>query len=166
MPRLERNPGRPAGLSLAKNAAIALSKSRSACCCTEDDPSASHGSAARASASCRCRSAGPGAAPRPGHHQDCCSTARFHTYRACAQCRSRMTASASALGYARFRTAMGQQYRWPMTFPEDYRRGRHVVSALHVHLVFVTKYRRGVLDADMLSCCKDAMRKVCEDFGA
>jgi putative transposase len=25
-----------------------------------------------------------------------------------------------------------------------YRRGRHVVSALHVHLAFVTKYRRGV----------------------
>ena len=32
----------------------------------------------------------------------------------------------------------------------DYRRGRHVVSALHVHLVFVTKYRRGVLDDEML----------------
>src|SRR5579885_3506024 len=53
-----------------------------------------------------------------------------------------------------------------MTEPGDYRRGRHVVSALHVHLVFVTKYRRGVLDADMLTCCEDAMRKVCGDFGA
>lgn len=53
-----------------------------------------------------------------------------------------------------------------MTFPEDYRRGRHVVSALHVHLVFVTKYRRGVLDADMLACCEDTVRKVCGDFGA
>ena len=53
-----------------------------------------------------------------------------------------------------------------MTFPEDYRRGRHVVSALYVHLVFVTKYRRGVLDADMLRRCEDAMRKVCGDFGA
>ena len=41
-----------------------------------------------------------------------------------------------------------------------------MVSALHVHLVFVTKYRRGVLDADMLRCCEDAMRKVCGDFGA
>ena len=49
---------------------------------------------------------------------------------------------------------------------EDYRRGRRVVSVLHVHLVFVTKYRRGVLDADMLRCCEDAMRKVCGDFGA
>lgn len=53
-----------------------------------------------------------------------------------------------------------------MTFDEGYRRGRHVVSALHVHLVFVTKYRRGVLDADMLDCCEQAMRKVCADFGA
>jgi putative transposase len=37
-----------------------------------------------------------------------------------------------------------------MTIPGDYRRGRHVVSALHADLVFVTKYRRGVLGADML----------------
>jgi putative transposase len=48
----------------------------------------------------------------------------------------------------------------------DYRRGRHVVSALQVHLVFVTKYRRGALDDEMLRCCEDAMRKVCGDFGA
>jgi len=41
-----------------------------------------------------------------------------------------------------------------------------VVSALHVHLVFVTKYRRDVLDEAMLSCCETAMRKVCADFGA
>lgn len=41
-----------------------------------------------------------------------------------------------------------------------------MVSALHVHLVFVTKYRRGVLDADMLRCCQDTMRKVCGDLGA
>jgi putative transposase len=53
-----------------------------------------------------------------------------------------------------------------MAISEDYRRGRHVVSALHVHLVFVTKYRRGVLDADMLRSCEDAMRKVCGDFAA
>ena len=53
-----------------------------------------------------------------------------------------------------------------MTIPGDYRRGRHVISALDVHLVFMTKYRRGVLDADMLRCCEDAMRKVCGDFGA
>ena len=53
-----------------------------------------------------------------------------------------------------------------MTFDNDYRPGRHVFSLLYVHLVFVTKYRRGVLDADMLRSCEDAMRKVCGGFGA
>jgi putative transposase len=33
-------------------------------------------------------------------------------------------------------------------------------------LVFVTKYRRGVLDAAMLTACEASMRKVCTDFGA
>ena len=47
-----------------------------------------------------------------------------------------------------------------------WRRGRHVVSALHVHLVFVTKYRRGVPGAAMLRCCQDTMRKACGDVGA
>jgi putative transposase len=41
-----------------------------------------------------------------------------------------------------------------------------VVSALHVHLVFVTKYRRGVLNDGMLRLCEDVMRNVCTDFGA
>ncbi|MFD4968867.1 IS200/IS605 family transposase [Streptomyces sp. NPDC058424] len=53
-----------------------------------------------------------------------------------------------------------------MAAETEYRRGRHVVSAMHIHLVFVTKYRRGVLDDTMLSVCEDTMRKVCEDFGA
>jgi hypothetical protein len=34
---------------------------------------------------------------------------------------------------------------WSMRQENDYRRGRHVVSALNVHMVFVTKYRRGVV---------------------
>lgn len=53
-----------------------------------------------------------------------------------------------------------------MAFEDDYRHGRHVVSALHVHLVFVTQYRRGVLDGQMLRFCEQVMRKVCGDFGA
>jgi putative transposase len=53
-----------------------------------------------------------------------------------------------------------------MAESDDYRRGRHVVSALHVHLVFVTKYRRDVLDEAMLQACEASMRKVCADFGA
>lgn len=48
----------------------------------------------------------------------------------------------------------------------DVRRGRSVVYNLHAHLVFTPKYRRYVFDDDMLGCCEDAMRKVCEDFGA
>jgi putative transposase len=53
-----------------------------------------------------------------------------------------------------------------MTHDDDYRRGRHVISAMHVHLVFVTKYRPGVLNDEMLAVCEDVMRKVCEDFEA
>lgn len=37
---------------------------------------------------------------------------------------------------------------------------------MHVHLVFVTKYRRGVFNDDMLTVCEATMRKVCEDFEA
>jgi putative transposase len=33
-------------------------------------------------------------------------------------------------------------------------------------LVFVTKYRRGVFDDDMLRLCEQVMRKVCADFEA
>lgn len=48
----------------------------------------------------------------------------------------------------------------------DYRRGRSVVTAMHVHLVFVTKYRRGVLTDEMLTYCETLMRDVCHDFQA
>jgi putative transposase len=49
---------------------------------------------------------------------------------------------------------------------DDYRRGRHVVSAMHVHLVFTPKYRRGVFDDAMLTRCEQVMRDVCTDFEA
>jgi hypothetical protein len=35
------------------------------------------------------------------------------------------------------------EYLWSMRQEDDYRRGGHVVSALYVQLLFVTKYRRG-----------------------
>lgn len=41
-----------------------------------------------------------------------------------------------------------------------------MVWALRVHLVFVTKYRHGVFDDDMLRFCELPMRKVCGDFEA
>ena len=53
-----------------------------------------------------------------------------------------------------------------MAKPDVYRRGRTVVTALHVHLVFVTKYRRGVFTARALEVLRDSMNDVCRDFGA
>ncbi|MFD0259670.1 IS200/IS605 family transposase [Kitasatospora indigofera] len=46
----------------------------------------------------------------------------------------------------------------------DIRTGRHVAHNLHAHLVFVTKYRRGVFDDDMLKRCEEIMRDVCASF--
>jgi putative transposase len=40
------------------------------------------------------------------------------------------------------------------------------VSALHVHLVFVTKYRRKVFDGDALERLQAIFEKVCCDFHA
>jgi putative transposase len=54
--------------------------------------------------------------------------------------------------------------RW--TSDPDIRRGRSIVSSLHVHLVFVTRYRRDVLDDDMLTACDRVMRDVCTQMGA
>ena len=53
-----------------------------------------------------------------------------------------------------------------MTDASEYRRGRWVVYALHVHLVFVTKYRRKVLDVAATDALRAIFAKVCEDFGA
>lgn len=48
----------------------------------------------------------------------------------------------------------------------DVRNGRHVVHNLHVHLVFVTKYRRKAMTDAMLTRCEEIMRVVCTDFEA
>jgi putative transposase len=40
------------------------------------------------------------------------------------------------------------------------------VFALHVHLVFVTKYRRRVFDRDALQRLQAIFEKVCRDFQA
>ena len=48
----------------------------------------------------------------------------------------------------------------------DVRRGRSVVHNLHVHLVFLTKYRGSVFNAQMLTRREEVMRAVCGDFGA
>jgi len=49
-----------------------------------------------------------------------------------------------------------------MLLSNDIRHGRHCVFALHVHLVFVTKYRRKV----SIQRLKVMFEKVCADFEA
>lgn len=48
----------------------------------------------------------------------------------------------------------------------DLRAGRHVVSDLHAHIVFVPRYRRKVFDADAIGRLHRMFRIVCADFEA
>lgn len=47
-----------------------------------------------------------------------------------------------------------------------FRTGRHCVFGLHVHLVFVTKYRRSVLTDAAHETLRELFAKVCQDFEA
>ena len=47
---------------------------------------------------------------------------------------------------------------------QDLRTKRHVVFSLHLHLVFVTKYRKKVFSALMMERLKYHFLRVCEDF--
>ncbi|MBE2294852.1 MAG: IS200/IS605 family transposase [Phycisphaerales bacterium] len=47
---------------------------------------------------------------------------------------------------------------------DELRHGRHVVFRLHVHLVFVPKYRRKIFDADALDRLRTAFSTVCGAF--
>ena len=47
---------------------------------------------------------------------------------------------------------------------KDLRRGRTCVFALHVHLVFVTKFRRHVFTKQILAEMGEIFRSVCQDF--
>ena len=49
---------------------------------------------------------------------------------------------------------------------DDDRPGRHVVAGLNVQLVFLTKYRRGVLTGEHLGTLREVFASVCADFGA
>ena len=53
-----------------------------------------------------------------------------------------------------------------MAEPEDIRTGRHCVFAMHVHLVFVTKFRHTVFAGRHLTRMEAIMRDVCRDFEA
>ncbi len=53
-----------------------------------------------------------------------------------------------------------------MTNTNDFRTGRHCVFALHVHLVFVTKYRRKVLSEAAHETLRTLFERICQDFEA
>ena len=48
----------------------------------------------------------------------------------------------------------------------EVRTGRHCVFMMHVHLVFVTKYRRGVFTKEILDDLRGIFAKVCTVFEA
>jgi putative transposase len=53
-----------------------------------------------------------------------------------------------------------------MANTNEFRTGRHCVFKLHVHLVFVTKYRRHVLTGAAHETLRAIFTKVCQDFDA
>jgi len=48
----------------------------------------------------------------------------------------------------------------------EIRTGRHCIFMMHVNLVFVTKYRRGVFTKEILDDLQGIFAKVCTDFEA
>jgi putative transposase len=48
----------------------------------------------------------------------------------------------------------------------DIRTGRHCVFNLHVHLVFVTKYREKVLDGKAIQILRESFAGICQKFEA
>lgn len=53
-----------------------------------------------------------------------------------------------------------------MNKSNDIRHGRHCIFNLHIHLVFVTKYRRSVFTKAVLEDLKEIFSSVCQDFEA
>lgn len=51
-----------------------------------------------------------------------------------------------------------------MATNKDIRHGRHCVFLMHVHLVFVTKYRRDVFTQEILDDMCGILANVCRDF--
>jgi len=55
---------------------------------------------------------------------------------------------------------------WSMNLSTDLRRGRNCVFLMHVHLVFVTNYRRNVFTKSVLEELSKVFQNVCKDFSA
>ena len=53
-----------------------------------------------------------------------------------------------------------------MSNENDIRHGRHCVFMMHVHLVFVTKYRRAVFTKETLDDLRSLFASICADFEA
>ena len=53
-----------------------------------------------------------------------------------------------------------------MSDDNNIRHGRHCVFRMHVHLVFVAKYRRRMFDGDAINRLRTIFGKVCADFEA
>ena len=51
-----------------------------------------------------------------------------------------------------------------MSHDNDIRQGRHCVFKMHVHLVFLAKYRRKVFDGDAIERLREIFTRVCLDF--
>lgn len=54
----------------------------------------------------------------------------------------------------------------PRIVDSELRNGRHCVFMLHVHLVFVTKFRRDVFQKEHLKAMQFILENVCRDFDA
>ena len=46
----------------------------------------------------------------------------------------------------------------------EFRTGRHCVFAMHVHLVFITKYRKNIFEKQHLDYMKTLFEKLCKNF--
>ena len=53
-----------------------------------------------------------------------------------------------------------------MSNSKEIRTGRHCIFNMHVHLVFVAKYRRDVFSKEMLLSMQEVFGRVCVDFEA
>jgi len=54
----------------------------------------------------------------------------------------------------------------PMNQNNDIILGKHCVFMMHVHLVFVTKYRRDIFTKEILDILRPIFFSVCNDFRA
>ena len=48
--------------------------------------------------------------------------------------------------------------------PEEYRRGAHSVYAVHLHLVWITKYRKAALLGEPAVRLRDLIREICDQL--